>query len=150
MCLDPCWAVLKCWPDSRPGSQPDSHHENRLTHFNVRTQLETDLRFSHDREPVQMYTHIHIGEPDRFSHRTGIRFSEFCVSFTGSSCSSSHLGLLLFFFTAVTVLPLLLFSLYWYYSSLYYYYFFPIALILFLLLLLFSHMVLLFSCDDVI
>ncbi len=43
------------------------------------------------------------GEPDRFSHRTQIRFSEFSVSFIGSS----HLGLLLFSCC--------------YYSSLYYY-----------------------------
>jgi hypothetical protein len=78
-------------------------------------------------------------EPNRFSHRTQIRFSECSVSFIGSSCSSSHLGLLLFscchyFFshTAITFLPLLFFSLYCYH-------FFPIALILFLLLLLFSH-----------
>ncbi len=116
-----------------------------------------------------------FGEPDRFSHRTRIRFSDFSVSFLlGSSCSSSHLGLLLFSccyyffshtaitfpiiillsfllllfsFTAIAVLPLLLFSLYWYYSSLYYY-------------LLFSHcsysfpvavtLVSLFSCDEVI
>ncbi len=61
---------------------------------------------------------LFLGEAYRFSHRTQIRFSEFSVSFIGSSCSSSHLGLLLFSCC---------------------YYFFPIALILFLLLLLFSH-----------
>jgi len=134
--------------------------------------MKTELRFSHDREPVQMFTYM-FGEPDRCSHRTRIRFSEFSVSFLlGSSCSSSHLGLLLFscchyFFshTAITFLPLLFFSLYYYYSSFlmlllfsHYYcslfigitllfitiYFFPIAIILFLLLLLFSHSVALF------
>jgi hypothetical protein len=94
-----------------------SHCENRLTILNVRTRLKTDLRFSHGRELVQMYT-IFFWRADRFSHRTQIRFSEFSVPFIGSSCSSSHLGLLLFSCC---------------------YYFFPIALILFLLLLLFSH-----------
>jgi hypothetical protein len=66
-----------------------------------------------------VYIYIFVfEEPNRFSHRTQIRFSECSVSFIGSSCSSSHLELLLFSCC---------------------HYFFPIALILFLLLLLFSH-----------
>ncbi len=101
-------------------------------------------------EQVQMYTFL--GAPDRFSHRTQIRFSEFAVSFIGSSCSTSHMGLLLFsccyyFFphTAITFLPLLFFSLYYYYSSFYCYYFSPIFTVLSLLVLLFSLLLLLFS-----
>jgi hypothetical protein len=104
---------------------------------------------------------IHIdvyffGEPDRFSHSTQIRFLEFSISFIGSSCASSHLGLLLFshycsslliaitplftFFshTAITPLPLLFLSLYYYYSSFCCYYCY------------FSRMVLLLPCDEVI
>ncbi len=78
------------------------------------------------REPVQMYTCIYFGQSDRFSHTTQIRFSEFSVSFIGSSCASSHLGLLLF-----SCCYYLFFS-YNYYSS-------PMIVLLFLLLLLFSH-----------
>jgi hypothetical protein len=86
-----------------------------------------------------------FGEPDRFSHRTQIRFSEFSVSFNWVppvllltwDCYSS--------LVAITFLPFLFFSLYYYYSSFYCYYcslfigitllfitvyFFPIALIL--------------------
>jgi hypothetical protein len=46
-------------------------------------------------EPAYMYPNIY-GEPDRFSYRAQIRFSKLSVWFIGSSCSSSHLGLLLF------------------------------------------------------
>ncbi len=58
-------------------------------------------------ELIQIYIYIYIftffREPDKFSHRTHIQFSEFSVSFIGSSCSCSHLG-------AATLLQLLLFS----------------------------------------
>jgi hypothetical protein len=123
-------------------------------------------------EPFFMYI---CGESDRFSHRTQIRFSEFSVSFIGSSCSSSHLGLLLLF-----CCPLLFFSHCYYFSPI----IILLSLLLFFLVLLlfshyycslligitllfititffplllffsccsdFSHMVLLFSCDEVI
>jgi hypothetical protein len=107
----------------------------------MRTGLKTDLSFSHDRESVMRtgsYIHIY-GEPDRFSHGTKIRFSEFSVSFIGFSCSSSSLG------TATLLLVLLLFS--HYYSSL----FITITLlftaitVLSLLVLLISLLLLLFS-----
>jgi len=84
------------------------------------------------------YIYIY-GEPDRFSHGTKIRFSEFSVSFIGFSCSSSSLG------TATLLLVLLLFS--HYYSSL----FITITLlftaitVLSLLVLLISLLLLLFS-----
>jgi len=69
--------------------------------------------------------YIYVFEkPNRFSHRCQIRFSEFSVSFIGSSCSSSHLGLLLFSCC--------------YYCS-------PIITVLSLLVLLFSLLLLLFS-----
>jgi hypothetical protein len=100
-------------------SHPGSHNENQLTLLNARTELKTDLRFWHDRELVQMYTNIYFGEPDRFSHKTQIRFSEFSESFIGSSSSCA------------TFLPLLLlFFSYCYYSS-------PIIILLAFLLLLF-------------
>jgi hypothetical protein len=81
-------------------------------------------------ERVQMCTHTHTNmEPDRFSHGTQIRFSEFSIILLVPlvllltwDCYSSpccyyfspivillSLLLLLFFFTAITVLPLLLF-----------------------------------------
>jgi hypothetical protein len=50
----------------------------------MRTELKPDLRFSPDREPVRrtgsnVYMQYFFGEPDRFSHTTQIRFSEFSV-----------------------------------------------------------------------
>jgi hypothetical protein len=70
------WHLLMREPDWKPTS--GSHmNENQLW------------------EPFLMYI---CGESDRFSHRTQIRFSEFSVSFIGSSCSSSHLGLLLLWY----------------------------------------------------
>jgi hypothetical protein len=118
---------------------------------------------------------IHIflfREPDRVSHKTQIRFSEFSESFIGSSCSSAITLLPLLFFClfyyyssfllffshiAIPLLPLLFFSLYYYYSLFYSY------CCSILLLLLFSHCsysfpvavtfltwCLLFSCDEVI
>jgi hypothetical protein len=97
-----------------------------------------------------IHIYVYIWEPDRFSHITKIRFSELCVFIYGFLLFFFSLGTATLVFTAITVLPLLLFSLYW-------------DLLLSLLLLLFSpfllffscccyfsHMVLLFSCDEVI
>jgi hypothetical protein len=54
----------------RFGFQPSSHNdnENRLTLLHVRTKLRIDLRFPHEWEPVQIYTHIYyiFGEPNQF------------------------------------------------------------------------------------
>jgi len=84
-------------------------------------------------------------ELGKSSHRTQIQFSNFFVSFIGSSCSFSHLRLLLFsfcyyyfFHIAITFLPFLLFSLYYYYFSFYYYYCFPIFIVISLLVFFFK------------
>jgi len=118
-------------------------------------------------EPVHMYTYMYIfGEQDRFSHGTHIRFSEFSVSLIGSSCSSSHLGLLLFsccyYFSPIIILLSLLLLLFFlllllfshYYCSLFLgitVLFIRITFIPFLLSFFcccyFSHMVLLFWCE---
>jgi hypothetical protein len=112
-------------------------------------------------------TYMYIfGEQDRFSHGTHIRFSEFSVSFIGSSCSSSHLGLLLFsccyYFSPIIILLSLLLLLFFlllllfshYYCSLFLgitVLFIRITFIPFLLSFFcccyFSHMVLLFWCE---
>jgi len=107
----------------------------------------------------QMKTHIQFsGSSTNLVHWFLLFFFSHGAIGIGSSCSSSHLGLLLFSscyyffpFPFITLLPLSFFSLYCYYSSfhcyysyLYSYYSFPIALILFLLVLLFSHAVALF------
>ncbi len=123
-----CWAVLKCWP----GSQPGSHNENQFTPFLKMWEQEWKPTSGSHMIENRFKKCIHIyffGEPDRFSHRTQIRFSEFSVSFnwvplvlllTWDNYYSSLFITITLLFTAITVLPLLLFSLYWYYSSLYY------------------------------
>jgi hypothetical protein len=118
-----CWAVLKCWPGSHPGS----HNENQFTLFlNVRTGMKTDLRFSHDREPVK-YIHIYFWRTGSnvyiyifLENRTG----SLIELRSGSQSSLYHLiGFLWFFFSLGTIIILL--SL--------------LLLLFFLLLLLFSH-----------
>ncbi len=144
-CMHQCWAVLKCWPGSRPGSHPGSPNENRLTLLNERTGMKTDLRFSHDREPVMktgsnVYIYIfenRIGslvELRSGSQSSSYHFLVPLVLLLTWDCYSSPVCYYFLSHTAITFLPLLFFSLY-------YYYFFPIALIFFLLLLLFSHFV---------
>ncbi len=135
---------------------------------NVRTGLKTDLRFSHDREPVQMCVcilenrtgsliELRSGSQSSLYHLIGFLLFFFSLGTATlllllllffSLTAITFLPLLFFslyyyyyssFFTAIAVLSLLLFSLYWYYCSLYYYLLFShCSYTLFLLLLLFS------------
>jgi len=142
-------------------SHPGSHNENQLTLWNARTELKTDLRFSHDREPVQMYTYIcfqRTGQDLSWNSDPVLRVLWIIYWFLLFFCYSSPVAItfflimlllfshyyssvfftitLLFTFlshTAITLLPLLFFSRYYYYSLFYSYY------CSILLLLLFSH-----------
>jgi hypothetical protein len=97
------WAVLKCWPGSHPGS----HNEDPLTLLNVRTRLKTDLRFSHDRKPVmRSSSNVCIYMDNRtyslIELRSGSQSSLYHL-LVGSSCSSSHLGLLLLWYIYIYI-----------------------------------------------
>jgi hypothetical protein len=121
-CMHQCWAVLECWPGSPPGSHSGSPNEIWLTLLNVRTGLKTDIRFSHDREPVQVYTFLRIRQVHSWNSDPVLRVLRIIYWFLLFFFSLGTPTLLLF---TITFLPLL-------YFSLYYYYFFPIALIIFL------------------
>jgi hypothetical protein len=124
--------------------------------------MKTDLMFSHDREPVQMYTFLENRTGSLIEPGSGSQISLYhfywvpLVLLLTWDCYSSPVAIT-FFLILLLLSPLLFFSLSYYYSSLlllllfsHYYcslfigitllfitiYFFPIALILFLLLLL--------------
>jgi len=139
-----CWAVLKCWP----GSQPGSHNENQFTPF-----LKCENR--NENRP-QVLTWSRTGSKNVYiyiflENRTG----SLIELRSGSQSSLYHLiGFLWFFFSRGTIiillslllllffLLLLLFS--HYYCSLF------IGITLLCITVYFSHMVSLFSCDEVI
>jgi hypothetical protein len=132
---DQSWAILKCSPSFQLDFQPDSHNENQLTPLHVRIKLKIDLKFSHEWEPIM---------------RTN---SNLYIQFFLENQTSSFIALKYGFWSlCISCWVLLLFLLRW-----------VVALLLLILLfshcffslhvvtiLLSSHMVLLFSCDEVI
>jgi hypothetical protein len=96
-----CWAVFKCWPGSLPGS----HNENILTLFNLRTGMKTDLRFSHDRELIYIYTRTgSLIELRSGSHSSLYHFIGFLLFFSLGTATLLLLLLLFFSHTTITFL----------------------------------------------